>query len=78
MNLVEKRDFIHSRLHQADENLIDQIYELLCKEENLNAQRMERGHLSEKDLKVGKGFSRAERDRKSSNANQKDFYFHPF
>jgi len=35
MNVVEKRDYIHSRLHHADEELIDQFYELLRKEEIL-------------------------------------------
>ena len=33
MNLIEKWDFIHSHLHQADERLIDEFYEMLRKEE---------------------------------------------
>lgn len=33
MNVVEKRDFIHSQLHQADKSLINQFYETLRKED---------------------------------------------
>ena len=32
MNLVEKRDYIHSHLHQVDEGLINEFYEMLRKE----------------------------------------------
>ena len=33
MNVIEKRDYIHSHLHQVDESLIDQFYEILRKED---------------------------------------------
>ena len=35
MNVAEKRDFIHSHLHEVDESLINQFYETLRKEEVL-------------------------------------------
>ena len=50
MNLVEKRDFIHSRLHQADESLIDEFYEMLRKEEVLKTKLISRAQKSENDI----------------------------
>ena len=58
MNLVEKRDFIHSRLHQVDEKLINEFYEMLRKEEVLKTKLIKRAHQSENDIKEGKVFSR--------------------
>ena len=53
MNVVEKRDYIHSRLHQADEELIDQFYELLCKEEILRSKLLSRAQKSEENIRSG-------------------------
>lgn len=60
MNLIEKRDFIHSRLHQADESLINEFFEMLRKEEILKTKLINRAKKSENDIKSGKIFSRTE------------------
>ncbi len=60
MNLIEKRDFIHSRLNQLDESLINEFYEMLCKEEILRTKLIDRAHKSETDIRSGKIFSRNE------------------
>ena len=60
MNLIEKRDFIHSRLHQADESLINEFFEMLRKEEVLKTKLINRAQLSENDIKSGKILSRTE------------------
>jgi len=68
MNLIEKRDFIHSRLHQVDESLINEFYEMLRKEEILKAKLINRAHKSENDIKSGKVFSRTEIEFRTNNA----------
>jgi RNA polymerase-interacting CarD/CdnL/TRCF family regulator len=68
MNLIEKRDFIHSRLHQADESLINEFYEILHKKEVLKTKLINRAQKSENDIKSGKIFSRAEIERRTNNA----------
>jgi len=60
MNVVEKRDFIHSHLHQVDESLINQFYETLRKEEVLKTKLISRAEKSENDIHAGKVLSRAE------------------
>ena len=50
MNVDEKRDFIHSHLHQVGESLIDQFYETLCKEEVLKSKLINRAQKSENDI----------------------------
>lgn len=60
MNLIEKRDFIHSRLHQVDESLIDEFYEMLRKEEVLKSKLISRALKSENDIKKGNVYSRIE------------------
>jgi len=60
MNVVEKRDYIHSHLHQVDESLINQFYETLRKEEVLKTKLSGRAEKSENDIQSGKIFSRAE------------------
>jgi len=60
MNVVEKRDFIHSHLHQVDESLINQFYETLRKEEVLKMKLINRAEKSENEIHEGKVFSRAE------------------
>lgn len=68
MNLVEKRDFIHSRLNQLDESLINEFYEMLRKEEVLKTKLSNRAQQSENDIKSGKIFSRTEVERRTNNA----------
>ena len=71
MNVVEKRDFIHSHLHQVDESLINQVYEILRKEEVLKAKLTSRAKKSENDIQAGKVFSRAEIEHKTNNILKK-------
>ena len=66
MNIIEKRDFIHSRLHQADESLIDEFFEMLRKEEALKTKLINRAQKSENDIKMGKVFSRTELEMRSN------------
>ena len=67
MNLVEKRDFIHSRLHQVDESLINEFYEMLRKEEVLKTKLINRAHQSENDIQSGKVYSRTEIEQRTNN-----------
>lgn len=60
MNVVEKRDFIHSHLHQADEKIINELYETLRKSEILKRKLTSRAEKSESDIRSGRVFSRAE------------------
>lgn len=71
MNLVEKRDFIHSRLHQVDESLINEFYEMLRKEEVLKTKLIARAQKSEIDILSGKVFSRTEIEQRTNNVIQK-------
>jgi hypothetical protein len=54
MNVVEKRDFIHSHLHRANENTINEFYEKLHKEEVLKAKLESRAQKSESDIQSGR------------------------
>jgi len=65
MNVVEKRDFIHSHLHQVDESLINQFYETLRKEEVLKTKVISRAEKSENDIDAGKVFSRTEVEKRT-------------
>jgi hypothetical protein len=60
MNVIEKRDFIHSYLHYASENTIDEFYEILRKEAVLMAKLENRAKKAEADILAGKIFSREE------------------
>lgn len=60
MNLVEKRDFIHSHLHEVDERLINDFFERIRKEEVLKSKLIRRAQQSENDIKEGKVYSRSE------------------
>jgi hypothetical protein len=68
MNLIEKRDFIHDRLPQLDESLINEFYEILHKKDVLKTKLINRAQKSEKDIKSGKIFSRAEIEHRTNNA----------
>lgn len=67
MNVVEKRDFIHSNLHRANESTINEFYEKLRKEEILITKLESRAQKSEDDIRVGKVFSREEIEQKTAN-----------
>ncbi|MFA5330443.1 MAG: hypothetical protein WC384_21805 [Prolixibacteraceae bacterium] len=70
MNVVEKRDFIHSHLHEANENTIDEFYEKLRKEEVLKAKLESRAQKSESDIQSGRIFSRAEIEQRTANSGR--------
>ena len=67
MNIVEKRDFIHSYLDRANENTINEFYEKLRKEEDLKAKLGNRAKKSENDIQSGRVFSRAEVEIRTAN-----------
>lgn len=67
MNVIEKRDFIHSHLHRANESTINEFYEKLHKEEVLKIKLERRAQKSENDIQSGKVFSRAEIERRTAN-----------
>ena len=50
MNIIEKRDFIHSDLDQLDESLINKFYETLRKEEVLKIILITIAKKSENDI----------------------------
>ncbi len=58
MNLVEKRDFIHSHLHRANEKMINEFYEKLRKEVTLVDKLERRALNAEEDIKKGRVYSR--------------------
>ena len=66
MNVIEKRDFIHSQLHQVDESLIDPFYEFLSKKETLKTKLINRARKSENDIQEGKIFTREEIQQKTN------------
>ncbi len=71
MNLIEKRDFIHDRLQQLDESLINEFYEILHKRDILKTKLINRAHKSENDIKSGKTFMRDEIERRTNQAISK-------
>ena len=70
MNLIDKRDFIHSHLHQADDSLIDEFYKMLCKEEVLKTKLISRALKSENDILEGRIYSQTEIKDKINNAHR--------
>jgi len=60
MNIVEKRDYINSRLNNAGEELIDQFYEILRKQEILRVKLIARAKQSEADIRLGNVYSETE------------------
>jgi len=66
MNVVEKRDFIHSHLHEADDFLIDQFYETLRKDEVLKEKLVSRAQKSEDHILNGKVYSREEAEKRTN------------
>lgn len=64
MNVVEKRDFIHSHLHKIDEETINDLYEKLQNGEVLKEKLTSRALKSEDDIKSGNVFSRSELEKR--------------
>lgn len=60
MNVIEKRDFIHSFLHRANEKTINEFYEKLREEEVLVTKLESRSQKAETDIRSRKVFSREE------------------
>ncbi|MCK5170695.1 MAG: hypothetical protein KAQ75_12515 [Bacteroidales bacterium] len=64
MNIIEKRDYIHSHLSQLDEKIIDELFEklrsVLKKESVLKTKLTSRAKKSEENISSGKFFSREE------------------
>ena len=69
MNLIEKRDFIHSYLHHANESTINEFFEKLRKDEVLKGKLESRALKSESDIQAGRVFSRSEIEQKSLQDN---------
>jgi hypothetical protein len=67
MNVVEKRDFIHSHLHRANESTINEFYEKLHREDILKKKLERRAQRSENDIQSGKVLSREEIERRTEN-----------
>ena len=67
MNLIEKRNYIHDRIKQMDESLINEFYEILHKKDVLKAKLISRALRSEDDIKSGKIFSRNEIEQRTNN-----------
>jgi len=67
MNVIEKRDFIHSNLHRANEKTINEFYEKLRKEEVLVTKLEGRAQKAEADIQSGKVFSREEIEQRTVN-----------
>ena len=65
MNLIEKRDFIHSYLHHANESTINEFYEKLRKDEVSKGMLENRALKSESDIQAGRVFSRSEIEKRT-------------
>ncbi len=70
MNVIEKRDFIHSFLHRANEQTINEFYEKLRKEELLAKKLESRALKAEDDIQSGKVFSRQEIEQRTANTGR--------
>jgi hypothetical protein len=70
MNVIEKRDFIHSHLHQAEEQVINEFYEILREKDLLKLKLESRALKSEIDINSGHVFSRDEVEQRIGNINR--------
>ncbi|SDD16914.1 hypothetical protein [Williamwhitmania taraxaci] len=64
MNPTEKMDFIQSHLYLADEGLINEFYEMLCKDTALKCKLESRAIKAENDIQTGNLFSREELEKR--------------
>lgn len=67
MNVIEKRDFIHSCLHRANESTINEFYEKLRQEEILRKKLESRARKSEEDIHSGNVLTRADIEQRTLN-----------
>ncbi len=67
MNAVEKRDFIHSHLHIANDETLNEFYEKLRKEEALKSKLESRARKSEADIQSDRVFSRTDIEKRTAN-----------
>ena len=63
MKSIEKREYIHSHLHQLDDNTVDEFYEKLRKTNVLKEKLISRAKKSEKDIESGNILTREELER---------------
>jgi len=70
MKAVEKRDFIHSPLHIADESVINEFYEILKKEDPLRKKLTRRAEKSENDILSGKLFTRSDIEQRTNDTSR--------
>jgi hypothetical protein len=74
MNIIEKRDYIHNHLSQADEQIIDELFEKLHsvfeKESVLKAKLARRAKNSEENIRTGKLFSREDIEKRTNHFNK--------
>ena len=63
MKSIEKREYIHSHLHQLDDNTVDEFYEKLRKTNVLKEKLISRAKKSEKDIESGNVLTREELER---------------
>ena len=70
MNIIEKRDYIHNHLSQADEQIIDELFEklrsLFEKDTVLKTKLTSRAKKSEENIRSGKLFSRQEAEKRTN------------
>jgi vacuolar-type H+-ATPase subunit D/Vma8 len=65
MDIVEKKEYIQSRLKNADEELIDQFYEILRKQDILRTKLIARAKQAEEDIRLGNVYSKDEEIKKT-------------
>ena len=60
MNSIEKREYIHSHLHQLDDSIVDEFYERLRNNSVLKEKLISRAMKSEEDIESGNTLTREE------------------
>ncbi len=71
MNVVEKRDFIHSHLHRADEKTINELYEKLRKANVLKERLESRALKADDDICAGRILSRKDIEQRTATIGRK-------
>ncbi len=71
MKLTDKRDFIKTHLHLANDTVINEFYNKLRSEEVLKAKLEIRALKSEADIQSGQVFSRTEIEQMTVNSIRK-------
>ena len=63
MKSIEKREYIHSHLHQVDDNIIDEFYDKLRESSVLSEKLTRRAKMSEINIESGNVLTREELER---------------